>query len=167
MPRCWAAGTLPVPISKCRYTCVESQTRISPPRRSARSIPRADLPDAVVPRCTTSRASSLIRPFILTRPRGAATAPARPATGPRRFARGSVSLVSGIVEVHLFRRNIVDEHDPQFQVGPVKLFGQRLEWVRRVNGGHGGIIERLFAGSAFELGIRRRPAAVGVDWERA
>src|ERR1700728_2803922 len=166
MPRCWAAGTLPVPISKCRYTCVESQTRISPPRRSARSIPNADFPEAVGPRITTSRASSLIRPGILKRSPGEASATARPATRPRRFARGSVSLVSGLVEVHLFRGNIVDEDDPQFQIGPVKLFGQRLEWGRRVNSGHRGIVERLFSGSAFELRVWRRHAAVRIDGER-
>ena len=50
MPRRSAIGTLSVPISKPRYTAVESQLMISPPRRRASSMPSALLPVAVGPR---------------------------------------------------------------------------------------------------------------------
>src|SRR5687767_2833325 len=50
MPRRSASGTLSVPISNPRYTAVESQLMISPPRRVASSMPSALFPVAVGPR---------------------------------------------------------------------------------------------------------------------
>ena len=45
---------LAVPISKPRYTCVESQASTSPPKRRAISIPSVVLPEAVGPRMTSN-----------------------------------------------------------------------------------------------------------------
>src|SRR5687768_635406 len=58
MPRRSCSGTLSVPISKPRYTAVESQLMISPLKRSAMAIPRALLPVAVGPRIAIRRRTS-------------------------------------------------------------------------------------------------------------
>src|ERR1700730_615309 len=42
-----------VPMSKPRYSCVESQATTSPPSRSASHTPSADLPEAVGPTTAT------------------------------------------------------------------------------------------------------------------
>src|SRR5690242_9224188 len=55
MPRCAAGGTLSVPISKPRYTAVESQLTISPPYCSASASASALLPEAVGPRTASTR----------------------------------------------------------------------------------------------------------------
>src|SRR3982751_6405367 len=55
MPRCSCGGTLSVPMSKPRYTAVESQLTISPLKRSASAIPSALLPVAVGPTTATRR----------------------------------------------------------------------------------------------------------------
>src|SRR5687767_5105947 len=49
MPRRCSSVSLSVPMSKPRYTAVESQLMISPSRRSASARPSALLPDAVGP----------------------------------------------------------------------------------------------------------------------
>src|SRR6185503_8165478 len=54
MPRRPSTDTLSVPMSKPRYTAVESQLMISPPCRSASASPSALLPDAVGPRTATT-----------------------------------------------------------------------------------------------------------------
>src|SRR5262249_40919827 len=48
------------PTSMPRYTCMESQHRISPPRLPARSSPSALLPEAVGPRMATARGGALV-----------------------------------------------------------------------------------------------------------
>src|SRR5277367_224634 len=135
---------------------------MSPPRRSATLIPRADLPDAVGPRITMSRApASGASPLIPETPSTAAGAPAaqdQPAAGPRRFARGSVSMEAG-----LFRTHVIEEGDSQFQIRAVKLRRQRLEGIRRMNGGHRCIVERFFTRRSLQRRIGRRNAAVRID----
>src|SRR5947207_15494348 len=54
MPRRSAGAILSVPMSKPRYTAVESQLMISPPRRSATVRASALLPVAVGPRIAIS-----------------------------------------------------------------------------------------------------------------
>src|SRR5262249_15385700 len=54
MPRRSASGSLSVPMSKPRYTAVESQLTISPPYRSAIASASALLPVAVGPRIATT-----------------------------------------------------------------------------------------------------------------
>src|SRR6476469_7606814 len=57
MPRRSANGTLSVPMSKPRYTAVESQLTISPPNRSASASASELFPVAVGPRTATTRGS--------------------------------------------------------------------------------------------------------------
>src|SRR3979490_2151710 len=54
MPRRSATAILSVPMSKPRYTAVESQLMISPPNRSASASASALLPVAVDPRTATT-----------------------------------------------------------------------------------------------------------------
>src|SRR5688500_9326242 len=49
MPCRSAGSTLSVPMSRPRYTAVESQLTISPPSRAASAMPSALFPDAVGP----------------------------------------------------------------------------------------------------------------------
>src|SRR3954468_5923116 len=56
MPRRSAAAILSVPMSKPRYTAVESQLMISPSKRSAIASASALLPVAVGPRTATALA---------------------------------------------------------------------------------------------------------------
>src|SRR6185436_14669383 len=58
MPRRSSIGTLSVPMSKPRYTAVESQLTISPPNRPASDSPRALLPHAVGPSTATTSGRS-------------------------------------------------------------------------------------------------------------
>src|SRR5216684_9251038 len=55
MPRCADSGSLSVPMSKPRYTAVESQLMISPSYRSASARASALFPVAVGPRIATTR----------------------------------------------------------------------------------------------------------------
>src|SRR5256885_12011956 len=55
MPRRSTGATLSVPMSNPRYTAVESQLMISPPKRSATASPTALFPVAVGPRIAISR----------------------------------------------------------------------------------------------------------------
>ena len=48
--------------------------------------------------------------------------------------------------------------------GPVKLRRQRLERIRGVNGGHGGIVERFLAGGSFQQRIGRGRCHRGLIW---
>src|SRR5690606_32577923 len=55
-----------VPMSMPRYTCIESALTTSPPRRSASSTARSDLPAAVGP--TTAITFDKFRPSLCSRP---------------------------------------------------------------------------------------------------
>ena len=69
----------------------------------------------------------------------------------------------GSVSLKVFDAKIIEEDDPQLDVGAVELRRQGLEGVRCADGGHGGVIERFFAGGAFEIRVGQRHAAVGID----
>src|SRR6266478_6412352 len=107
-----------VPISKPRYSCVESQATTSPPSCSASFTPSADFPDAVGPTMATRGKSTL---FSLIE---------RGEDCPEPVGAG-VSLVSG------FDGQIIQEIKPQLDVRSAECRWQRFERIRRANGRHG------------------------------
>src|SRR3982751_1148458 len=121
MPRCSCGGTLSVPMSKPRYTAVESQLTISPLKRSASAIPSALLPVAVGPTIATSRGRTARGVTAAMRPRRCTTrAPSAPGTGRPAALATAPSLRAA--ERGIF----VDEEDD----GHLHLLVRVLGWKR-------------------------------------
>src|ERR1700691_715334 len=114
---------------------------------------------------TMSRAPALATaPLIPGTPDAAQEAPpghAQIASGSQRLPSESVSMG----ESELFRTNVIEEHNPQFQEGPVELRRKRLKRIRGMDGRHGRIVQWFFSRCPLKCRIGRRNAAVRIDLE--
>src|SRR5688572_13235175 len=155
MPRRSPGGTLSVPMSKPRYTAVESQLMISPPRRSASSMPSALVPVAVGPRMASigGRRWSYVLKMM------------KPMTNPSRISRpsccGRVGTTMALPEV--VRVFVVEErHREKRRVRRV-LRGQRLRRIRAHQRVHRREVERLDARRLLDLDVGKRAVAIDVE----
>src|SRR5580658_2736793 len=153
------------PISKPRYSCVESQASTSPPNRSANHTPSEDFPDAVGP-TTATKGCSAVRGFIEREyaKRGGATQRVQ-AMRVGDFQEPAVAR-SSLLLIVAVRRDVVEVGVAQFDVGPAELRRQRLEGVRGAHGRIGGAVERLFARVAVDDRFRAGYAAIPHNLER-
>src|SRR5579872_3038859 len=162
MPRRSFNPGFAVPMSKPRYSCVESQANTSPPNCSASHTPSVDFPDAVGPTTATS-GSSDVPGFIETEyaKRGKAAQQAQPERG------GDYQAPAGerVSPIGVFNRQIIQKHDADLDVRTVESRRQRFKGIGRTDGGDRRAIQRLFSGAHLACRIVIRNAAVRHDFK--
>src|ERR1700730_3633035 len=152
-----------VPIFTRRYSCVESQVTISPPRCCASATPSADFPDAVGP--TTATSGEIGSPSLFMEKKCGARETTTPSAQPTpavsfpQSAGARVSLIRG------FERQIIKKVKSQLYVRAAEGWRQRLKRIRRPHRRHGRAVQRFFSRTQQSYRLARGHAAIAHDAE--